>query len=298
MSTVPTAANRLLTPDVLRKLEQAAVASRHLLVGRTQGERRSARRGSSVEFADFRAYTPGDDLRYLDWNAYARLQRLFLKLFVEEEDLHVYVLLDGSQSMGFGTPAKFDWGLQMAAALGYMTLCSGDRVQVFAHSDGHGTHLRPLRGRGRAPELFDWLQQLEPGGVTDLPAAAQWLLRTIPAPGLLFVISDLLTPGWEPALKALAAGRGEVCVLQVLAPEEFEPHLQGDLKLLDSESEAACEVTLGASVMRRYQQERDHFLGEVGALCQRYGFSHLFSRSTEPATEVVLRSLRRLGVVR
>ncbi|MEA3247576.1 MAG: DUF58 domain-containing protein, partial [Gemmatimonadota bacterium] len=110
----------LLSPDFLRRLEQAAIASRHILVGRTKGERRSAKRGSSVEFADYRAYTPGDDLRYLDWNAYARLQRLFLKLFLEEEDLHIYALVDSSQSMDFGRPTKLDWARQAAAALGYM----------------------------------------------------------------------------------------------------------------------------------------------------------------------------------
>ena len=298
MPTAPVDNNLLPSPDVMRKLEQAALASRHVLAGRTKGERRSARRGSSVEFADFRSYAPGDDLRYVDWNAYARLERLFLKLFLEEEDLHVYVLLDGSQSMSFGTPSKYRWGAQMAAALGYMTLCSGDRVQVFAHHHGQGTHTRALRGRGNAAELFAWLQQLQPGGKTDLVAAVRWMLRTIPAPGLIFVLSDLLTEGWEPALRRLAAGRGEVCVLQVLAPEEFEPDLQGDLKLLDSESHVPCEVTLGTSVLRRYRHERDRFLGEVRSVCHRYGFSHLASPSDTPAEDVVLRSLRRLGVVR
>src|SRR5512145_238623 len=121
----------ILSPMFLRKLEQAAILTRRTFLGRTKGERRSSRRGSSVEFADYRSYAPGDDLRYLDWNAYARLQRLFLKLFLEEEDLHVYVLVDLSASMSFGSPAKARWAIEMAAALGYMTLCSGDRLQVF-----------------------------------------------------------------------------------------------------------------------------------------------------------------------
>jgi uncharacterized protein (DUF58 family) len=135
----------LLSPGFLRKLEQAAIASKHIMIGRTKGERRSARRGSSVEFADFRAYNPGDDIRYLDWNAFARLQRLFLKLFIEEEDLHVYLLLDASRSMDFGSPSKFRWALQAAAALAYIALCGGDRVQVFTHSGGDGDVSRLYR---------------------------------------------------------------------------------------------------------------------------------------------------------
>src|SRR5512142_931969 len=156
----------LLSPQFLRKLEQAAIASRQIFAGRTKGERRSARRGTSVEFADFRSYVPGDDLRYLDWNAYARLQRLFLKLFIEEEDLHVYLLLDTSRSMDFGEPSKFLWGAQAAAALSYVALCAGDRVQLFGHAEGRGESSRMYRGRGAGPDLFGWIQDLAPEGGT------------------------------------------------------------------------------------------------------------------------------------
>ena len=295
----PAAGRRyLLSPQFLRKLEQAAIASRHVLAGRTKGERRSARRGTSVEFADFRAYTPGDDLRYLDWNAFARLQRLFLKLFMEEEDLHVYLLLDASRSMAFGSPTKFSWAVQAAAALGYMALCGGDRVQVFAHARGQGSSSRLFRGRGAAPEMFDWLSAAEPAGETDLASATRWLQRTAPAPGLTFFLSDLLQPEWEPALARLAVGKGEACVLQVLSREEHEPTLRGDLKLLDAESDDSREITMGASVLRRYERERDDFLEAVRKACFRYGFSHLFVVSDQPVEDVILRSLRRLEVVK
>jgi uncharacterized protein (DUF58 family) len=288
----------LLSPDFLRKLEQVTVVSRRILAGRTKGERRSARRGTSVEFADYRSYNPGDDLRYLDWNAYARLDRLFLKLFMEEEDLHVYVLLDASASMGHGTPGKLQWGVEMAAALGYSALCSGDRLQVLVYHDGKGDRTRLLRGRGASPELFEWLAARQPAGPTDLPRLVEWFLRTAPAPGLVFVISDLLTPDWEKALSRLAAARGGGCVLQVLAPEELEPGLQGDLRLLDCETEAACEVTMGATVLRRYREGRDRFLTDVHAAAGRYGFAHLLCPTSERVEDVVLRSLRRLGVTK
>ncbi len=288
----------LLPPDLLRKLERVAIASRHIMIGRTRGERRSARRGTSVEFADYRAYVPGDDLRYLDWNAYARLQRLFLKLYHEEEDLHIYVLLDGSASMDFGRPTKFEWAQRTAAALAYIGLSGGDRVQVFGHTRGQAERSRQFRGRGAALEMFDWLSGLEAGGATDVAASAKLLLQTRPAPGLTFVISDLLTPEWEAVVSRLAAGKGECCVLQVFAREEIDPPLRGDLRLVDAETGDERELTMGVRSHRQYVEARDAFLAAVRAACSRYGFRYLFSASDQALEDVVLRSLRRLGVVR
>jgi uncharacterized protein (DUF58 family) len=288
----------LLSPEFLRRLEQAAIASRRILVGRTKGERRSARRGTSVEFADFRAYAPGDDLRYVDWNAFARLQRLFLKLFMEEEDLHVYLLLDTSRSMGFGSPTKLDWSIKAAAALAYIALCSGDRVQLFAHREGQGEKSRIYRGRGCAVEAFNWLSTLKPDGGTGLTAATHWLLSSVPAPGITFLISDLLSPDWESAVARLGAGGGDCCALQVFSPEEFEPTARGDLRLVDSETGQAREVTMGASVLKRYRRERDEFLNAARKACHRYGFSYLFLVADQPVEDAILKSLRRLGVVR
>lgn len=288
----------LLSPEFLRKLEQAGIASREIMLGRTKGERRSARRGSSVEFADFRAYVPGDDLRYLDWNAFARLRRVFLKLFVEEEDLHIYLLLDTSRSMGFGSPTKFEWAKRSAAALAYIALCGGDRVQVFAHSQADAKQSRMVRGRGAAPELFEWLGDVSPDGGTGLPGAVRWMQTMLPAPGITFVISDLLAPDWEAALARLAASKGEVCVLQVFSREEVAPTARGDLRLVDSETAQDREITMGASVLRKYEEERDGFLAAVQQACGRYSFSHLFAVSDEPVEDVILKSLRRLQVIR
>jgi uncharacterized protein (DUF58 family) len=288
----------LLTREFLRKLEQAAIVSKHIMAGRTKGERRSARRGTSVEFADFRSYVPGDDLRYLDWNAYARLQRLFLKLFIEEEDLHVYLLLDTSRSMDFGSPTKFAWSLQAAAALAYIALCSGDRVQLFAHSAQAGDRSRIFRGRGSAPDLFQWLAAVRPDGATDLGKAVRWFQAAIPAPGITFLLSDLLTPDWEPALARLGSAKGDACVLQVFSREEFDPTARGDLRLVDSENDQSREITMGASVLRRYTQERDAFLEAARKCCFRYGFSHLLAINDESVEDVILQSLRRLQVVK
>ena len=288
----------LLRPEFLRRLEQAAIASRHILAGRTKGERRSAKRGSSVEFADFRSYTHGDDLRYVDWNAYARLDRLFLKLFMEEEDLHVYVLLDSSTSMDFGAPTKFDWGVQAAAALAYMALCSGDRVQIISHARKDARASRLYRGRGCAPELFGWLSDLRAEGQTVLNSAAECLTQTCSTPGMTFLISDLLAADWQPALARLGAARGDCCVLQTFCDEEFRPTTHGDLQLVDAETEQSLEVTMGSSVLRRYHQQRDDFLRDVESSCHRYGFSYLFALTSQSVEDVILKSLRRLQVVK
>src|SRR3954465_4971244 len=116
---MPIAQTELLTPDLLAQLERPELGTRKSFRGRMKGERRSKRKGQSVEFADFRNYVAGDDLRFIDWNTYARLDRLFLKMFLEEEDLHFYALLDASQSMSFGTPTKLHYAKQLAAALGF-----------------------------------------------------------------------------------------------------------------------------------------------------------------------------------
>lgn len=288
----------LLSPEFLRRLEQATIASRHILAGRTKGERRSAKRGTSVEFADFRSYTQGDDLRYVDWNAYARLQRLFLKLFMEEEDLHAYILLDSSTSMDFGAPTKFDWAIQSAAALAYMALCSGDRVRIISHAQDHARASRLYRGRGCAPELFEWLADLRAQGGTVLNSAADALRQTCTTPGITFLISDLLAPDWQPALARLAAAKGDCCVLHTFSDEEFQPTSHGDLQLVDAETDQSLEVTMGSSVLRRYHDQRDEFLRDVESTCHRYGFSYLFALTSQPVEDVILKSLRRLQVVK
>jgi uncharacterized protein (DUF58 family) len=290
-------ADYLLSPEFLRRLEQATVASRRVLAGRTKGERRSAQRGASQEFADYRGYTPGDDLRYLDWRAYARLQRLFLKLFMEEEDLHVYFVVDLSQSMDFGSPSKLAWAREVAAALGYMALCSGDRVQVFT-CGGAAESSRLYRGQGAAPEFFSWLSGRAAGGEAELSGAVRWLAASAPAPGLTFLLSDLLTPEWDPALSRLATLPGDAAVLHVLAPEEYAPAYPGDLLLVDSESGETREVTMGHGLLQLYSRERDAFLAEVRRRCFRYDFPYLFAQSDQRPEDVVLRSLRRLQVVK
>src|ERR687884_649648 len=158
----------LLDPQFLARLEQLELVSRKIFLGVMKGERRSKRKGQSVEFADYRNYVVGDDLRFLDWNLYARLDRLFLRLFMEEEDLHFYILLDNSLSMDFGTPSKLRYAKQVAAALGFIGLVNMDRVVIEAFNDRLTQSMPAVRGRRSLWRLMDFLQKIEPAGPSDL----------------------------------------------------------------------------------------------------------------------------------
>jgi uncharacterized protein (DUF58 family) len=226
----------LLEPELLRKLERLALISRRAFVGRTMGERRSTKRGSSVEFADYRDYSPGDDFRRIDWNAYARLDRLFLKLFTEEEDLAVHLLLDASRSMEFGAPSKWNYGRRTAAALAYMALFHHDRVSVGLFGERLAACQPPTRGRGRASHVMEWLSRAELQSGTDVGRSLKEYAGRLAAPGVAVVLSDFFSPGWEAGLRALADRRCEVTVLHLLDDAEVSPRLEGDLRLVDAET--------------------------------------------------------------
>src|SRR5436853_5103675 len=163
-----TATGPLLAPEFLHRLEQLELVSRKIFAGRMKGERLSKRKGQSVEFADYRNYVVGDDLRFLDWNLFARLDRLFIRLFMEEEDLHFYILLDNSLSMDFGSPTKLHYAKQVAAALGFIGLVNLDRVVIEAFNDRLVQSLPPVRGRRSLWRMMDFLTKLEPAGPSDL----------------------------------------------------------------------------------------------------------------------------------
>jgi uncharacterized protein (DUF58 family) len=272
--------------------------------GQIQGERRSPNRGGSVEFADFRTYAHGDDFRQIDWNAYARLERLFVKLFVAEEDLTIHLLLDASRSMAWGDPEKWDYARRLAAALGYVALVGLDRVTGAAlqgngpRAAGNGALFRPHRGKRQALAWFRWLSGLQVGGQLD-PAGALYDYRALTRhPGPLLVISDLLGPGWEDGLHALAGHRFEVTVLHILAPQEIDPTLEGDLRLVDSESRSAVEVTADYDLVRRYRERLATWREEIQRACAAIGARYIFLETSTPLEDLVLAYLRRFDVVR
>src|SRR5437899_7742332 len=235
----------LLDAKFLAQLEQLELVSRKIFLGRMKGERRSKRRGQSVEFADYRNYVVGDDLRFLDWNLFARLDRLFIRLFMEEEDLHFYVLIDNSLSMDFGSPTKLHYAKQIAAALSFIGLVNMDRVVIEAFNDRLTQSMPAARGRRSLWRVMDFLQKLEPAGPSDLRQALKTFSLRSSGKGIVVLLGDLMDKGgYQDALRYLLARRMDIYVLQILAQEEIEPELIGDLKLIDSEDADEAEITV------------------------------------------------------
>ena len=300
-SPAPAAASAEVPPlfdeSFLRRLEQLELASRRLTAGRMKGERRSIRRGQSVEFADYRNYSHGDDLRQLDWNVYARLERMFIKLFVEEEDVTVHVLVDASRSMDYGQPNKLDFARRAAGALGYLGLAGLDRVSVAFLGDGHATSLRPMRGKRRAPELFRFLSEPRTERHTGLASAAREYASRLRGTGPLLLLSDLMDPGYLDALRDLAGTRCQLSVLHVLSPEELDPDVPPDARLVDNETGQGVEVTGDDDLVERYRTRLAAWQEEIGTFVGRRGGAYVAIPSDLDLADLLFDVLRRRRVV-
>ncbi len=307
----------------LRKLETMAVFSRRAFAGRLRGEQRSNKHGSSVEFADFRPYSQGDDFRRIDWNAYARFEDLFVKLFIEEEDLFVYLLLDRSASMAFGEPTtKFDLARRLTAAVAYIALSHLDRVTVQSLScEGPSApgplsvsveaspappngrppenHLAFVRGKGSIFTVFDFLRRLRPEGSTDLGRSVREFLMNHHHKGVALLISDFLSPGgYQDALKQLGFAGFQPMVIQVLAREELEPDLSGDFRLIDSETGNPVDISTTRRMIDGYRDRVRRFTGDLEQFCKKNNIAHLMTTSDTAAEDLVLHALRRAGIVK
>ena len=292
----------LLTPELLRRLEQFQLLARRKSKSSAKGERRSRARGQSVEFADYRNYTHGDDFRYLDWNLYGRLDRLFLKLYEEERELPVTIFLDASESMSFGEPRKFDFARQVAAAVGYVALCGYDRVSVVPFPDNDEElairgALRSVRGRKSAMQYFQNLGQLTARGPADLNEALRRGALQARQTGVAVILSDFLDPaGYEAGLTALL-GRGfQIDAVQILAPEELDPTTFGDLRLVDAETGGQTEVTFGRYRMAAYKQMVANYCQRLHEHCQARGVNFFSVSSGASLEQLLLRQLREAEV--
>ncbi|VTU01153.1 Uncharacterized protein OS=Isosphaera pallida (strain ATCC 43644 / DSM 9630 / IS1B) GN=Isop_2743 PE=4 SV=1: DUF58 [Gemmataceae bacterium] len=288
-----TPAEPLLTPDVLRKLEVLELVSRKVRAGRQRGDRLSKRKGRGAEFADFRPYSAGDDLRFLDWGLFARFERLFLRLFLEDEDLHVHLLLDVSQSMAFGEPQKLLFAKRVAAALGFVGLVNLDRVTVTAFADKVLSKSPAFRGRPALPRLLAALEALEPAGAGDFNRAMRQVAPTLSGRGVVVVLSDFLDrSGFADGLRFLASRGLDTAAVQVLAPEEVEPAVVGDLRLTDAEDGTAAEVTVTADLLDRYRRAVAAHRTRLKGDCNRLGVSLAQATSDVPFDRVALGLLR------
>lgn len=289
----------LLEPTLLKKLDALSVQARRAFTGSSKGEKRSTKLGSSVEFADFRAYNHGDDLRRIDWNAYARFEKLYLKMFLEEEDLDITLLVDASLSMSFGEPSKLRAACQIAGALGYIGLSNYDRVSAATFDSNLRRQMPPGRGKGAIGGLFKFLDVQTANGSADLTASMKRVALQARRSGIAIVLSDFLLPeGYETGLKTLAARGFEITVIQILARTELEPDLTGDLKLVDAEDGSIKEISVSAPLLRAYKQNLDNYTNTLRAFALRYGMNYLLVGSDTPVETVVSRALRGAGVVK
>jgi len=289
----------LLDPEFMARLDQLDIVSRKILAGKMRGERRSKRRGESVEFADYRNYVVGDDLRFLDWNVYARLDALFLKLFLQEEDLLVTVLVDTSKSMDWGDPTKALYAKRVAAALAYIGLVNYDRVSVFGFAEDLVHEMAGIRGRRQVHRLLEFLQSIEPAGVSNFTAACKNLAVRSPNRGVLVVLSDFFDKGgFEQGIRYLLGRKYDIYAVQILSPDEVDPELAGDLKLRDIEDGDLAEVTISRALLNRYKQNLQAYCQSLRDFCARRGINYLFTKTDVPFDQLVLSYLRRRGLLK
>jgi uncharacterized protein (DUF58 family) len=282
----------------LRQLERLLVMMRSPVRGGLKGGRRSVKRGQSVEFADYRDYTMGDDLRQLDWNVYARLERLFVKLFIEEEDVTVTLLIDASASMATGNPAKLLFAKRAAAALGYIALASEDRVTVSALAGRMARRRASMRGSGRVFRLLADLSSIEPAdGPTDLVATARHAAAQLHGKGVVILLSDLLDPGADRIIRELAATGSELIVLHVLSPDELDPSLEGDLRLVDVETGEGVEVTVDLATLDAYKARLTAWKQTFADLAARRRASYVDLSSDTNLAILMFNELRRRRVL-
>lgn len=302
MPATPTADGPLLSGEFLRRLEQLELASKKILAGRMRGDRLSRRKGRGSEFADYRPYTVGDDLRFLDWNLFGRVEKLFVRLYREEEDLHVYLLVDASRSMEYGSPSKLRYAKQVAAALGFIGLTNMDRVAVEAVGGPANAPRTPVfRGRASLWRLMKHLDELAPppGDPVGWNQSMKAITQRMRGSGVAVVISDFMDKdGYEEGLRYLAARGLDVFAVQVLADEEIRPAFTGDLRLTDIEDGDQAEVTISAPLLARYERTLTAFRGGLNQFCTKRGMQYLFTSNQVPFEKLVLGYLRTRGLVR
>ncbi len=282
----------------LLQLERLKVLMRAPVRGGLKGGRRSVKRGQSVEFADFRDYSLGDDLRQLDWNVLARLEKLFIKLYVDEEDVTITFLLDASASMDAGTPPKLQFAKRAAAALGYIGLASEDRVSVSSLGGRAARRQLALRGSGRVFRLLSALSAIGTApGPTDLVAAARHAGAQLSGRGVVVLISDLLDPAADRVIRELAATGSELIVLHVLSPEELDPAVEGDLRLVDSESGEGLDVTVDLATVDAYKARLEAWRTGLAELAAKRRATYVPMSTELPLADLVFAELRRRRVV-
>lgn len=282
-----------LSPEFIRKLEKFRIASRKIFPGRFKGEHRSPKRGTSIEFADYRIYQHGDDLRHVDWNVYARSDKLFVKLFTEEESLNISFLVDVSESMNFGEPSKLDYARSIILALGYVGLANLDTVSVTTFADSLKSRLRFLHDKRRIYKLIDFLEKIETGRNTNLKSSfRKYAIEASARPGVIVILSDLMDKsGYQSGLKQLCMKQFELHLIHLLSNEELNPSLDGEIRLEDSETGVAKEITVNEQVLVEYRQRLEKFCQDLCSFCMKKSITYNRANTNIPVEDFVLKKL-------
>ena len=288
------------------------IIARRFFRGQKMGGRKTQRRGSSVEFSDYKQYNPGDDIRFIDWNIYGRLDRLLIKLFYNEENLSTYVFLDCSNSMNFGTPSKFDYGRRLAAAISYIAASNNDSVRVFCFNEGMKEYSPRADRAARVMPLFRFLENQEPGGRSDMETAVQEFLARFKKRGVVFVISDFMlecktksedqlpggppiTNGWtrdgaiESSLKRLCYHKHDVNLIQLLTPEEVDPAYAGLWEFTDSETNEIKKIFINNDVIQAYRDTLEDHFSKISRFSNQNQIHYMRTLTDVPFENLVLR---------
>lgn len=284
-------------PDFIDTLEYLHIIARKILSGQMKAERRSRQKGVSVEFADHRPYAPGDDFRFIDWGVFFRTDQLFLKLFEEEEDLYIYLLLDCSASMDFGMPYKFHYARRLAAAIGYLGMAGLDRVFVIPFTGSiarTAAETVRIRGKGKVFQLLHFLENRRAEGLTDINGSLRTFASGKHKRGLAVVISDLYDEaGVVAALNALRFQKFDPYVVHIVSPQEAEPELFGDIRLFDCETNRFRDVTLTESLLRKYRDAFGSYCDSIEKFCRSKEVGYVRCRTDVPFQDTVIHMLRR-----
>jgi uncharacterized protein (DUF58 family) len=286
------------SPTFLRQLESLTLVSRRRIATQSQGDRRSPFRGNSLQLVDFRAYTPGDDLRQVDWNAYGRTNQLYVRLYEDERILTVHLLLDVSKSMDWGTPNKRQAVLGLAGALACVALSGYDRLQIGFLGERLIGQAGPFWGEHKRAAALTALAAAPSANQTNFPTSLSSYLDRLRQPGLLILITDLLSPTAEDGLRRLASARHEAVVLHLLSPQELDPEPAEDVQLIDRETGQSIEVNLDLATLARYRERLAAWCEHLGQLCRERNGRYVRLSSGDNLETSVIRTLRANGVLK
>lgn len=289
----------LFDDEFLRKLEYLKLVANRMLPGQLRGEHRARKRGTGVEFADYRPYVSGDDTKDVDWKAYLRLDKLILRIFDEEADLPIYLFVDSSLSMNFGAPSKFDYARKVAAALGYIGLLNLDRVSVIGYGDGVSEQIAAKRGRNQIWRIFKFLERMETSGETSLERAFKTFFGSGKKRGLVVVASDFMDPaGFKPAFDFIRMFRHDVFNVHILTPEEVKPQFPDEAMLVDSESGTSQRLRMSPTLIAAYEAEMAQLRTDIEEYCSRYGWGYVQTQTPIPFEDLVVQIFKQDRFIR